>query len=191
MHFKLLLIGKNLNDEREISKLLEPYYEGDCVEYNDHAKWDWYVIGGRYKNQLVDTFDNKVDVVKKLHFNFKSTTSLNILDDLSNLQYFERCCMNDIHKLVSKQIDEDELKKLLTSRLEHFQKEMLDSINNFHLKQDELCLMSFAILDKNGWCEIDDLEGMENINELWNKKTNDALINAEDDDWFAIIDCHI
>lgn len=46
--------------EGALEKAMAPYYEyldqGDGEEYNhDNAKWDWYVIGGRWSNRVINT----------------------------------------------------------------------------------------------------------------------------------------
>ena len=66
MHFSTLLISNTGKGRREIKRLMRPFQEvwtksdERCTEYNEegeywynpNAKWDWYVIGGRYRGRI-------------------------------------------------------------------------------------------------------------------------------------------
>lgn len=67
-HFAVAVFTKKKPTEYLIDEMLEPFWEGDGSQdenwpnfiksadddyyYNPDAKWDWYVIGGRWQNRL-------------------------------------------------------------------------------------------------------------------------------------------
>ena len=60
MHYCTLLFTEKLPTEKEIEKIMSPYYEGNAKYDNEGRRigeyptfeWDWYQIGGRYNGNL-------------------------------------------------------------------------------------------------------------------------------------------
>lgn len=59
-HFLTLVITPQKPDDTELAKILSPWYEGDS-ERNENARWDWWMVGGRWSGFLQLDYDPAED----------------------------------------------------------------------------------------------------------------------------------
>lgn len=169
-------------DDEKIYKYSIRYYSSDEIgkngeiysTYNKDAKWDWYDIGGRWKNMLIDKYGNK-------------TNSLMVKD----IDW----------KAMQKEIEEYLIpykEYIENSRCQ--KEELLKKYPNEEVyKNKKTKFSTYAALMPNGeWIEPGEMGwwGMSNasneqLNEFYDNYEENILKKVDENWRLTIVDCHI
>lgn len=155
--------------------------------YNPNGKWDWWVIGGRWKGSIKTKDGKEVD-------------SARIKDIIVEDKELYNKMLRDWELIVeeSKPINEKEEERIKWNlyTTKYF-------IDTYKTKEEYARLQSqfttYAILDKEGnwiepgrmgWFGMSNAEAEDEYN-FMNNYYKTVFENAEEDDWLTVIDCHI
>lgn len=162
-------------DEDEISE------DGGLYStYNPDSKWDWYEIGGRWKNELILKRDNDKETIRRV-----------------NSALIKDIDWNEIKKRISKHLIP--YKKMLEETI--FDKEYLIKLypDEETYKEKAIQFCTYAVLTpdgewkepgKMGWWGISSASDEERIN-FQNNYFDNFLKNINPEWRLTIVDCHI
>jgi hypothetical protein len=156
--------------------------------YNENAKWDWYVVGGRWKDTLLLKDGSRDDVAKIKDILFK-------LDETIDPEH------KHIYDKVRQSV-KDEYDKI---NIEHKENEQLLSLMLGGAKDEEtfiknaLSFGTFAVLTPDGvWHEKGEMgwfgcssETKDEADKWDDSYYNSFIKDANPEHYFCIVDCHI
>lgn len=163
--------------------------------YNPNSKWDWYVEGGRWAGMLITKDGNRVDSARKGDIDFNAMLKDQI--DNLNAQYDEYEAA--LRLVDDANTDEEKAEAEKTLNIAKF---MAFGYNGTSVSREEYLsritapLITFAVLKdgewyeqgKMGWfCHVTD----EMTDEEWSETIQQLIDEADDDEIFTIVDCHI
>lgn len=209
-HFSVAVITKT-GSEKEIEKLLAPYQENnmeDCPkEYlkffededceiddetgkkgyweNPNAKWDWYVVGGRWSNLIKKKDGNKTDIEK--------ISNIDLTMDKKTYKEFARYweVVVDGGKLLDNEKEDD----FFSFYKKEYYTEQYKTKENYATQQASFS--TFAVVTpegewiekgKMGWWGVND--ATEESRNSYNKQFS-QLLEEHGDYFLTIVDCHI
>ncbi|MEX3422110.1 hypothetical protein H0911_24845 [Bacillus sp. HSTU-bmb18] len=147
--------------------------------YNPNSKWDWYVVGGRWSNLLIDKDGNSCDAAYAGELDLQAMKDKNV-----------RSAKNDWKAM--QESPNDVLKVLMYGARKGETEEE-------YVQRNSKTLSTYAVIDKQGnWIAKGDMGwfGMSSETDVesddWDGKFTERFINPlEAGDVVVIVDCHI
>ena len=190
----------------------------ELTTYNPNSKWDWYDIGGRWRNSLLTKIDNE-DVVTECSLVDLMTQGKNLTKDApKGYKWVDGAKIKDIdfkkaiefRNTYNKAIrfweiyiegqepqTEEEKEKI---KWEMYKKEYY--IERYETKENyakrESTFTTWALLDEDGWHEQGKMgwwaanDSTKDSEELFVEKFTETINKPENQDkYLIIVDCHI
>lgn len=159
-------------EDTEVEPYVEVSIEGTKATYNSNAKWDYFVIGGRWASGFKKKGEEtkSVAVVETDTDNFKSYARI------KDIEFIRSITEEDRNKL------RNEYKKFTTESHSNYFKERCPSYEDY--EQYITTFSTDALLTTDGkWHESEDVEYADSYS---------ALIEKENpENYFVLVDCHI
>jgi hypothetical protein len=134
---------------------------------NENAKWDWYEIGGRWKNELLFTDGTRGDGAEKSEVDFRGMKE----DKLQEAEKIWNEYMKESHK-IERVVSDRELRDKLGISERETKKEFLDRDTSFKC---------YSFLDSSGdWHD-----------DITQEQFDKLLAEVLDDEYITVVDYHM
>lgn len=203
-------------------ELYEAYIDEDCIydeqgneltTYNENAKWDWYEIGGRWRNLLLTKADNE-DVIQEMSLTDLFHKNPNLFKEApEGFKWVDGARIKDIcfDKMFNDEyekairwwelvVEEQPLREGEEKPFNLYKKEYL--IERYgtkeHYAEIQSTFHTYAFADETGWYEKGSMGwfGCDNATkdseEVYLEKFQEYIKAEENQDkYLIIVDCHI
>lgn len=223
-HYVVYVVSDELDD---VEALLDPYNENDhhteheengdeSYSYNPNARWDWYEIGGRWKDDLILYDGSKADYaqVKDIDWHEKVAAEFkrqqeywdkryNIIKDLPKFKLWKqvRDEFTDIDEARRYFNNQPAIKALINANFFFLYDEFLGDLqtgdkNSCCMKYAMSNVIPYAILNEEDWHEPGRMGwfGMSTAGdeetEAFKEWAWEYLTNLDGNKYITVVDCH-
>lgn len=178
---------KRLNwDDEECFKSAVEYYKDEDINedgstdetYNTESKWDWWVVGGRWKNMILTKSGQKVDSCFVKDIDFETIREEALKNNANNWERFHE-------EIKEKPQDETMLRYSFDIAPEESKEQYVNKNISFG---------TYSLLKDGIWHDKGEMMmfGMDrNVDENWDEKFNSLIAAANENLMITIVDCHI
>lgn len=207
-HFSVMVVTPN-GTEDEVSAALQPYHE---YETNPDSKWDWWVIGGRWRGCMHNAFGTPVDREQLVRMDFEDQAKLREVDCKAKYRMVQGVISgrdwltwaeckekfnDDIGEAREFYHGQDVMKDLGEKNVLEFFEERED----YKLSEDEYVdkrkweeVTPYALVMNGEWHQKGDVGwwGLSsNEDDDWDQKFLDLIKQAPAKHYVTMVDCHI
>jgi hypothetical protein len=148
---------------------------------NPHGKYDWFVIGGRWAQNLMIPLEASVEM------GWTQTE-----DDKYDLVYegkgyfgVDVCRIKHVDFEATYKIDREEMKRQFESGDSKAAKHYKNDFEEY-VSVEKYSLFHSVLKEDGEWVDSDDFSNSINANEA----LKDAIVSADPESWIVIVDCH-
>lgn len=162
---------------------------------NPSAKWDWFVIGGRWSNFLLAKDGKRYDSLKKKDIDFEGMVQDAAKQAEKDYDAFQEL-LEKQNVTDPKELDSEALFQFYQEQGKMFLREEFDGVskNEYIKKAKDAAIMTFAFVKDGVWHEKAEMGWFAvtcNEKQDWPEIFNDLLESVDDEETLTVVDCHI